>query len=45
MAPTGRSGGMLVGIHRLVFDIGEVEEGNSFIRFKLGTRNMILSLI
>jgi len=27
MAPRGRSGGMLLGINPVVFDIGEIEEG------------------
>ena len=27
MAPTGRSGGMILGINLLTFDIGEIEEG------------------
>jgi exonuclease III len=35
MAPRGRSGGMLLGINPVVFDIGEIEEGVFFIRFKL----------
>jgi hypothetical protein len=35
MAPTGRCGGMLVGVHMLVFDIGEFEEGIFFIRIRL----------
>jgi exonuclease III len=35
MAPRGRSGGMILGIHLLTFDIGEIEEGEFFIRFKL----------
>ena len=35
MAPHGRSGGMILGIHLLTFDIGEIEEGVFLIRFKL----------
>jgi exonuclease III len=35
MAPRGRSGGMILGVHLLTFDIGEIEEGDFFIRFKL----------
>jgi hypothetical protein len=35
MAPRGRSGGMILGVHLLNFDIGENEEGDFFIRFKL----------
>jgi exonuclease III len=35
MAPRGRSGGMILGIHLLTFDIGEIEEGEFLIRFKL----------
>jgi hypothetical protein len=28
--PRGRSGGMLVGVNLLVFDLGEIEEGDFF---------------
>ena len=35
MAPRGRSGGMILGIHLLTFDIGEIEEGDFLVRFKL----------
>ena len=35
MAPRGRSSGMILGAHLLTFDIGEIEEGEFFIRFKL----------
>ena len=35
MAPRGRSGGMILGINPLTFDIGQIEEGYFFIRFKL----------
>jgi exonuclease III len=35
MAPKGRSGGMILGIHLLTFDIGEIEEGDLYIRFKV----------
>ena len=35
MAPCGRSGGMILGVDLLTFDIGEIEEGDFFIRFKL----------
>jgi len=38
MAPRGRSGGMILGIHLLTFDIGEIEEGELFIRFKVRHR-------
>ena len=38
MAPRGRSGGMILGIHLLTFDIGEIEEGEFFIRFKVRHR-------
>ena len=34
MAPRGRSGGMILGINPLTFDIGQIE-GDFFIRFKL----------
>ena len=33
--PRGRSGGMLVGINLGTFDVGEVEEGEYFVRFKI----------
>jgi len=33
--PRGRSGGMLVGINLLEFDIGEIEEGDFFVKLKL----------
>ena len=33
--PVGRLGGMLLGINLATFDIGEIEEGDFFIRFKL----------
>jgi len=35
MAPRGRSGGMILGINPLTFDIGQIEERYFFIRFKL----------
>ena len=35
LAPRGRSGGMLLGINLVTFDIGEIEEGDFFIRFKV----------
>ena len=38
MAPRGRSGGMILGIHLLTFDIGEIEEEEFFIRFKVRHR-------
>jgi len=38
MAPRGRSCGMILGIHLLTFDIGEIEEGEFFIRFKVRHR-------
>jgi hypothetical protein len=34
-SPHGRSGGMLLGINLITFDIGEIEEVSFFIRFKL----------
>jgi len=38
MAPRGRSGGMLLGVNLLNLDIGEIEEGDFFIRFKVRNR-------
>jgi exonuclease III len=35
MAPRGRSGGMLLEINLQTFDIGEIEEGDFLIRFKV----------
>jgi exonuclease III len=35
MAPRGRSGGMLLGINLVIFDIGEIDEGDFLICFKL----------
>jgi len=35
MAPRGRSGGMILGVSLLTFDIGEIEERDFFIRFKV----------
>ena len=35
MGPKGRSGGMLLGINLVSFDIGEIEEGDFSIRFKV----------
>ena len=35
MAPRGRSGGMLLGINFVTFDIGEIEEGDFLIRLNL----------
>jgi len=35
MAPRGRSGGMILEINPQIFDIGQIEEGNFFIIFKL----------
>jgi hypothetical protein len=34
-APRGRSGGMLLGVDLQIFDIGAIEEGDFFIKFKL----------
>jgi len=34
-APRGRSGGMILGINLLTFDIGQIDEGDFFIKFKL----------
>lgn len=33
--PIGRSGGMLLGVNLMTFDIGEIEEGDNFVRFKV----------
>ena len=38
MAPRGRSGGMILGINLLSFDIRKIEEGDFFIRFKVRQR-------
>ena len=38
MAPRGRSGGMILGINLLSFDVGEIEEGDFFILFKVRLR-------
>jgi len=38
MAPRGRSGGMLLGVNLLSFDIGEIEEGDFLICFKVRHR-------
>jgi hypothetical protein len=35
MAPRGRSGGIILGLNLLAFDIRQIEEGDFFIRFKL----------
>ena len=35
MAPRGRSGGMILGVNLLTFDIEQIEEGDFLIRFKL----------
>jgi hypothetical protein len=37
--PRDRSGGMLVGINLLEFDIGEIEEGDFFIKSKLRNKH------
>ncbi|KAJ1277053.1 hypothetical protein BS78_05G264400 [Paspalum vaginatum] len=37
--PTGRSGGMLVGVNLLTYDIGEIEEGIFFVKFKLRNKS------
>jgi hypothetical protein len=34
MTPRGRSGGMILGIHLLNFDVGEIEEGDFFYSFQ-----------
>ena len=46
-APVGRSGGMLVGVNLTTFDIGEIEEGEFFVHFKLRNRedNFIWNLV
>ena len=33
--PRGRSGGMLVGVNLLTFDIGAIDEGDFYVKFKL----------
>lgn len=33
--PRGRSGGMFVGVNLMTFDIGEIEEGEFFVRTKI----------
>jgi len=35
----GRSGGMLLGINLLTFDIGEIEEGEFFVKFKIRNKD------
>jgi hypothetical protein len=45
MAPRGRSGGMILGVHLLNFDIGEIEEGDFLFVLNYDTKKMILSLI
>jgi len=35
MAPRSRYGGMILGINLLTYDIGEIEEGDFFIHFKV----------
>jgi hypothetical protein len=37
--PKGRSGGMVVGVNLLMYDIGEIEEGEFLVRFKLRNRD------
>ena len=46
-APVGHSGGMLVGVNLTTFDIGEIEEGEFFVHFKLRNRedNFIWNLV
>lgn len=39
MAPHGRSGGILLGINLLVFDIGAIDEGDFYVKFTLHTKN------
>jgi hypothetical protein len=34
-APRGRSGGMLLGVDLQIFDIGAIEEGDYFVKFRL----------
>jgi hypothetical protein len=34
-APRGRSGGMLLGVDQQLFDIGSIDEGEFYIKFKL----------
>jgi hypothetical protein len=38
MASWGRSGGMILGIKLLTLDVGEIEEGDFFIQFKVRLR-------
>jgi hypothetical protein len=45
MAPRGRSGGMILGIHLLSFDIREIEEGVFLYGSRLDIEKMILNLI
>jgi hypothetical protein len=45
MAPRGRSGGMILGMHLLSFDIGEIEEGDFLYGSRLDIEKMILNLI
>jgi hypothetical protein len=45
MAPWGRSGGMILYVHLLTFDIGEIEEGDFLFVLNYNTKKMILSLI
>ena len=37
--PRGRSEGMLLGINLLTFDIGEIEEGEFFVKFKIRNKD------
>jgi len=45
MAPHGRSGGLILGVHLLTFDVGEIEEGDFLSVLNYDTKNMILNLI
>jgi hypothetical protein len=37
--PKGRSAGVVVGVNLLMYDIGEIEEGEFLVRFKLRNRD------
>jgi hypothetical protein len=45
MAPRGRSGGMILGVNPLIFDIGQIEEGDFLFVSNYDIGKMILSLI
>ena len=41
--PHGRSGGMLLGVNLDVFDVGSIEDGDFFIKFRLRNIGVITS--